>query len=53
MKIFVDENLTVDEALLLEPELRPEFVEKMGGREKEPIVQITDFRRYFELEENV
>ena len=31
MKIFVDENLTVDEALLLEPELRPEFVEKIGG----------------------
>ena len=34
MKIFVDENLTVDEALLLEPELRPEFVEKMGAGER-------------------
>lgn len=42
-----------DAALLLEPELRPEFIEKMGAREKEPVVQVTDFRRHFGLEENV
>lgn len=37
----------------LEPELRPEFIEKIGDREKEPVVQVTDFRRHFGLEENV
>ncbi len=42
-----------DEALLLEPELRPEFIEKVGGREREPVVQVADFRRHFGLEENV
>ena len=42
-----------DAALLLEPELRPEFIEKMGDREREPVVQVADFRRRFGLEENV
>ena len=42
-----------DGALLPEPELRPEFIEKMGEREKEHVVQVTDFRRHFGLEENV
>ena len=41
-----------DEALLLEPKLRPEFIEKMGERENEPVVHVTDFRRHFGLEEN-
>ena len=36
-----------DEALLLEPELRTEFIEKIGVREGEPVVQVADFRRHF------
>ncbi len=41
------------ESEFLEPELKPEFIEKMGEREKEPVVQVTDFRSHFGLEENV
>ncbi|MFQ6135588.1 MAG: DUF2683 family protein [Candidatus Hydrothermarchaeales archaeon] len=41
------------ESEFLEPELRPEFIEKMRKREKEPIVQVKDFRKHFELEESV
>jgi hypothetical protein len=41
------------ESEFLEPELRPEFIEKMGEREKEPVVQVTDFRSHFGLDENV
>ena len=41
------------ESEFLEPELKPEFIEKMGAREKEPVVQVADFRRHFGLEENV
>lgn len=37
----------------LEPELRPEFIGKMGMREKEPIVQMKDFRKHFGLKEDV
>ncbi len=41
------------ESEFLEPELRPEFVEKMRKREKEPIVHVKDFRKHFGLEERV
>jgi aspartate aminotransferase-like enzyme len=34
---------------LLEPELRPEFIEKMRKREKEPTVKVKDFRKHFGL----
>lgn len=33
----------------LEPELRPEFIEKMKQRQKEPTVKIKDFRNHFRL----
>lgn len=32
---------------LLEPNLRPEFIEKMKKRQKEPTVKIKDFRKHF------
>ncbi len=32
---------------ILEPELRPEFIEKMRGRQLEPTVAIKDFRKHF------
>ncbi len=34
---------------LLEPNLRPEFIEKMKRRQKEPAVKIKDFRKHFGL----
>ena len=34
---------------LLEPELRPEYVEKMRERAKEPTVKVKDFRTHFGL----
>lgn len=34
---------------LLEPELRPEYVEKMKKRQKEPTVEIKDFKKHFGL----
>lgn len=34
----------------LEPELRPEYIEKMREREKEPTVKVKDFRKHFGLE---
>ena len=34
---------------LLEPELRPEYIEKMREREKEPAVKVKDFRKHFGL----
>ena len=34
----------------LEPELRPEFIEKMQKREKEPTVKIKNFKKHFGLE---
>ncbi|MFO7619204.1 MAG: DUF2683 family protein [Thermoplasmata archaeon] len=34
---------------LLEPELRPEYVEKLKKREKEPTVKVKDFRKHFGL----
>ncbi|NQU79143.1 DUF2683 family protein [Candidatus Woesearchaeota archaeon] len=34
---------------ILEPNLRPEFVEKMKKRQKEPTMKINDFRKHFGL----
>lgn len=34
---------------LLEPELRPEYVEKMRKRMKEPTVKVKNFRKHFGL----
>ena len=34
----------------LEPELRPEFIEKMKKREKEPTAKINNFKKHFGLE---
>ena len=34
---------------LLEPELKPEFIEKMIQRQKEPSVKIKDFKKHFGL----
>jgi len=34
----------------LEPELRPEYVEKMKEREKEPTVKVKNFRKHFGLD---
>lgn len=34
---------------LLEPELRPEYVEKMKERAREPTVKIKDFKKHFGL----
>ncbi|MEE8359140.1 MAG: DUF2683 family protein [Candidatus Hydrothermarchaeales archaeon] len=34
---------------MLEPELRPEYVEKMRDRAKEPTVKVKDFKKHFEL----
>ncbi|MBL7055112.1 DUF2683 family protein [Candidatus Woesearchaeota archaeon] len=33
----------------LEPELRPEFIQKMKERQKEPTVKIKNFRKHFDL----
>ncbi len=45
--------ITEYEKELLEPELRPEYVEKMGERAKEPTVKVKDFRKHFGLKEDV
>lgn len=37
----------------LEPELRPEFVEEMKKRSKEPAVKIKDFKKHFGLDKDV
>ena len=34
---------------LMEPELRPEFIEKMKKRQKEPSVKVKDFRKRYGL----
>ena len=34
---------------LLEPELKPEYVNKMLKRQSEPTVKVKDFRKYFGL----
>ncbi len=35
---------------LLEPELRPEYVEKLKKIQKEPTVKVNDFRKHFGLD---
>lgn len=35
---------------LLEPELRPEFIEKIKARQKERTVKVIDFRSHYGLE---
>ena len=44
-------NLIINEfeKEILEPELRPEYVEKMKKREKESTVKVKDFRKHFGL----
>ncbi len=44
-------NIVVNEygKLLLEPELRPEFIEKMKTRQKEKTVKITNFGSHYGL----
>jgi hypothetical protein len=37
----------------LEPELRPEFIERMEERQGEPIEKVKDFKRRFGLDEDV
>ena len=37
------------EESFLEPELRPEFIEKMKKRAKQPSVKVDDFKRHFGL----
>jgi hypothetical protein len=34
---------------LLEPELRPEYIEKMKKRAREPTVKVKDFKKHFGL----
>ena len=45
-------NLIINEyeKEFLEPELRPEFIEKMKEREKEPTVKVKNFKKHFGLE---
>ena len=38
------------ERKFLEPELRPEYIEKMRKREKEPTVKIKDFKKHFGID---
>ncbi len=33
----------------LEPQLRPEFIQKMKEREKEKTIKVKDFRKHFDL----
>lgn len=33
----------------LEPKLRPEFIQKMEERQKEPTVKVKNFRKHFDL----
>ncbi|MDI6917665.1 MAG: DUF2683 family protein [Thermoplasmatales archaeon] len=44
-------NLVIDEyeKELLEPELRPEYIEKMREREKEHTVKVKNFKKHFGL----
>ena len=44
-------NLIIDKygKELLEPELRPEFIEKMKKRQMESTVKIKDFKKHFGL----
>ena len=48
-----DKSEAIDKVVLeyghdfLEPELRPEFIEKMKSRQKESTVKVKDFRKHF------
>ncbi|MFH1591883.1 MAG: DUF2683 family protein [Candidatus Woesearchaeota archaeon] len=50
-----DKSEAIDRVVLeygegfLEPELRPEFIQKMKERQKEPTVKIKNFRKHFGL----
>ena len=50
-----DKSEAIDRVVLeygqdfLEPELRPEFVQKMKERQKEPTVKVKDFKKHFGL----
>ena len=35
---------------IMEPELRPEFVDKMKKREKEPVVEVKELKGHFGLD---
>jgi len=35
---------------LLEPQLRPEFIQKIKERQKEKTIKVTDFKKHFGLE---
>ena len=37
------------EKMLLEPALRPEFIEKMEKRQREKVVKVTDFKKRYGL----
>lgn len=45
IRLIIDEY----EKELLEPELRPEYVERMRERAKEPTVKVKNFRKHFGL----
>ena len=40
------------ESEFLEPELKPEFIERMEKRTKEPVVKVKDLKKHFGLEED-
>ena len=52
---LVDKSKAIEKVVLeygeemLEPELRPEFIEKMKERQKEPTVKIDNFKKHFGL----
>ena len=52
---LIDKSKAIEKVVLeygtemLEPELRPEFIEKMKERQKEPTVKIDNFKKHFGL----
>ena len=46
IKVIINEY----EREMLEPELRPEFIEKMEARQKEPTIKVKDFRKHYGLD---
>ena len=53
---LIDKSKAIEKVVLkygeemLEPELRPEFIEKMKERQKEPTVKINNFKKHFGLD---
>ena len=53
---FKDKNQAIEyiieeyESKFLEPELRPEYIEKIKKRQKEETIKIRDLRKHFGLE---